>query len=166
LRHYVQDTSEDIRISLLSRSGHQDLYITLGENKYPTNETYDFTTKFMHGANYQQGKAILLPMALLANTNPACKDLGYAENEACVLQIAVYCSEEKGQQCLGSIEIDYESRTPKRVYSGQVKHAIMQDSDSKHYYFMSLQEPQDTEDIFAVLNIIGGSGDADLYLSV
>ena len=66
--------------------------MTIGDT-LPTNETYDFTTKFMKGSNYINGKALLLPIALLQNTNAACKDLGYAEDQACVINIAVYCSE-------------------------------------------------------------------------
>ena len=68
-----------------------DLYISVGQKRSVSNDSYDFTSKFMKAGNYQQGKALLLPMALIANTNPACKDLGYAEEEACVLQIAVLC---------------------------------------------------------------------------
>lgn len=78
----------------------------------------------MKGGNYMNGKALLLPIALLQNTNEACKDLGYAEDQACVINIAVYCSEMT--VCLGQIELDYESRTPRRVYPGQTKHALMQ----------------------------------------
>jgi hypothetical protein len=162
LRHYVQDTSEDIRVSLLSRSGHQELYVTVGGQKVPTNETYDFTTRFMKGGNYKQGKALLLPTALLANTNPACRDLGYAEEEACVLQLAVHCA-ETAANCSGQVEIDYESKTPRRVYSGQTKHALLQ-PDSKNYYFMSVSAP--AEDIFAVMSTVSGSGDADLFVTV
>jgi hypothetical protein len=73
LRHYVQeDTSGgDIRLSLLSSAGNQDLYVTVGnkdkdgKKRRPSNETYDFTTKFMQGGNYMNGKALLLPMMLL-----------------------------------------------------------------------------------------------------
>lgn len=65
-------------------------------------------------------KALLLPIALLQNTNAACKDFGYTEDEACVLYIGVYCSEQS--RCEGEIELDYESKTPKRIYSGQTKH--------------------------------------------
>ncbi len=72
--------------------------MTVG-NSIPTNETYNFTTKFMKGGNYMNGKALLLPIALLQNTNSACKDLGYAEEEACVINIAIYCSEYS--TCLG-----------------------------------------------------------------
>jgi hypothetical protein len=91
VRHYVQDTTEDIRLSLLSKQGHQDLYVSVG--KKPNITDYEFTSKFMKGGNYMQGKALLLPIALLQNTNSACKDLGYAEQDACVLYIAVYCME-------------------------------------------------------------------------
>lgn len=102
-------------------------------------------------------------MALLANTNPACRDLGYAEEESCVLQIAVHCQDEK-QACSGSIELDYESVTPRRIYSGQTKHAILQ-ADSKHYFYMNVQQP--AQDIFAVMSELSGDqGDADLYITV
>jgi hypothetical protein len=118
-RHYVQDTTEDIRISLMSKVGAQDIYVALGGSlagKRPDNISYDFTTKFMKGGNYMNGKALLLPIALLQNTNSACKDLGYAEEESCILYIGIQCMESI--QCLGEIEVDYESRTPKRIYSG------------------------------------------------
>lgn len=59
----------------------------------PDNITYDFTTKFMKGGNYLNGKALLLPIALLKNSNPSCSDLGYAEDDPCVLYIAIYCQE-------------------------------------------------------------------------
>jgi hypothetical protein len=45
----------------------------------------------MKGSNYKNSKALLLPIALLQNTNAACKDFGYAEDEACILYIGVYC---------------------------------------------------------------------------
>ena len=44
------------------------------------------------------------------------KYFGYTEEEACVLYIGVYCSETT--KCEGEIELDYESKTPKRIYSG------------------------------------------------
>jgi hypothetical protein len=97
-RHFVQDTSDDIRISLMSKNGHQDLYVSLGADagggRNPNSTNYDFTSKFMKGGNYMNGKALLLPIALLQNTNSACKDFGYAEEEPCVLYIGVYCSDQ------------------------------------------------------------------------
>jgi hypothetical protein len=114
----------------------------------------------MKGGNYMNAKALLLPIALLQNTNSACKDFGYTEEEACVLYIGVYCSETT--KCEGEIELDYESKTPKRIYSGQTKHQIMQ-SSSVNYYYLTVNEDS-VGDIVAVLtNLVN---DADLYVQI
>jgi hypothetical protein len=68
-RHFVQDTTDDIRISLMSKSGSQDLFVSLGltpsGGRNPNSTSYDFTSKFMKGGNYMNAKALLLPIALL-----------------------------------------------------------------------------------------------------
>jgi hypothetical protein len=125
----VQDTTEDIKISLLSKNGaHMDLYVSLGKTasggRNPINDSHDFSTRFMKGGNYMNAKTLVLPIALLQNTNAACKDFGYAEDDPCVLYIGVNCQE--ATKCEGEIELDYESKTPKRIYPGQTKHQIMQ----------------------------------------
>lgn len=70
-----------------------DLFISLGSSEpsshTPNETTHDFTSKYMRGGNYVNSKGIILPIALLQNTNSACKDFGYAENQACVLYIGV-----------------------------------------------------------------------------
>jgi len=70
-----------------------DLFVNLGSSNesshHPTNLSFEFSTKFMKGGNYMNSKALLVPIALLQNTNPACKDFGYAEDQACVLYIGV-----------------------------------------------------------------------------
>lgn len=92
--------------------------------------------------------------------NPACKDLGYAEDEACVLYIAVSCQDTV--LCSGEVEVDYESHTPRRISPGKTKHSIMYD-DYINYYYMTMT-PSSLQDLFAVMTPL--SGDADLYVSV
>jgi hypothetical protein len=74
-----------------------DVYVSLGltasGGRTPTNASHDFSTRFMKGGNYMNAKALLLPIALLQNTNSACKDFGYAEEDPCVLYIGVNCQE-------------------------------------------------------------------------
>jgi len=136
------------------------LGLTASGGRNPNSTSYDFTSKFMKGGNYMNAKALLLPIALLQNTNSACKDFGYTEEEACVLYIGVYCSETT--KCEGEIELDYESKTPKRIYSGQTKHQIMQ-SSSVNYYYLTVNEDS-VGDIVAVLtNLVS---DADLYVQI
>ena len=117
----MQETSDDIRISVMSNSGSMDLYINVGTSdpvsQSPNNTNFEFSTKYMKGGNYMNSKSILLPIALLQNTNAACKDFGYAEDQSCVIYIGVQCADQKGE-CDGQIELDYESKTPKRVYPG------------------------------------------------
>ena len=94
------------------------MYVTVSPNKTlpPTNETYDFTTKFLRGGNYAHGKSLFLPIALLKTLNPACIDLGYATEGNCILYISVYCQDTSS--CSSDIEVDYESDVPRKVYSG------------------------------------------------
>jgi len=62
------DTTDDIRITLMNTQGQMDLYINLGgsvNGRKPTNESHEFTSKYMKGGNFKNSKAILLPIALL-----------------------------------------------------------------------------------------------------
>ncbi len=149
----------------MSSQGQMDLFINVGTNDTashkPDNQHHDFTSKYMVGSNYMNSKAILLPIALLQNTNSACKDFGYAESDSCVLYIGVQCIEKQGE-CEGQFELDYETKTPKRVYPGQTKHQIMF-KDSVNYYYLTLTV--DTiSDLVAVLTPM--VGDADLYVQI
>ena len=161
LKHYIQDLS-DLRVSLLAH-GHQDIFISAHPSlPHPTNDTYDFTTKFLKGGNYQTGKSILLPMPLLQKSNPSCVDLGYTEKtDPCVIYIGIYCQE--ASECQSQVEIDYESSTtPKRLYSGQIKHAVML-KESQNYYYMSVNK-ETAADLFAILE--PHVGDADLFVNI
>lgn len=91
LRHFILDNTQDIKLSLIT-TGHQDIFVSANpNNKNPTNETADFTTKYQTGSNFAKGKTLLIPMKLVINKNPSCKDLGYAEEDPCVIYIGIYC---------------------------------------------------------------------------
>lgn len=88
--------------------------------KQPTDKDYEFTTKFLKGDSYSKGKTLIIPSELIKKNNAACVDLGYAETEACILHIGIFCAES--YDCSSEIEIEYESKVPKKLYSGQRKH--------------------------------------------
>lgn len=55
--------------------------------------------------------------------NPSCVDLGYAEDEPCVIHIGLYCNQDSG--CDGTFSIEYESDVPTLIQVGQSKHSTM-----------------------------------------
>lgn len=83
----------------MSSSGSIDLYINVGssDSHTPNSTNFEFSTKYMKGGNYMNSKSILLPIALLQNTNAACKDFGYAEDQSCVIYIGVQCANQKSE---------------------------------------------------------------------
>eukprot|EP00347_Sterkiella_histriomuscorum_P020253 403338511 len=151
-QHYVLDNTQDIRISLITQ-GHQDIFVSANPNvKDPKNETADFSTKYQRGGNYTKGKTLIIPMDLIIQKNDACKDLGYAENNKCVLYVSVYCQDTKG--CSSQIELEYDTQQPRRIYSGQSKHTIMS-NESFGLYYISVNQ-KETSDVFAVLQTMTG----------
>lgn len=83
---------------------------------HPNETNYEFTTKFMKGDNFAKGKTLIIPAELIKKNNLACVDLGFAESEPCILYIGVYCLEST--ECTAQIELEYESKVPKKLYSG------------------------------------------------
>lgn len=50
-------------------------------------------------SSFTKGKAIFLVSELMQFINPACKDLGYAEEGICVIYIGIQCNEQSND-CL------------------------------------------------------------------
>ena len=84
--------------------------------------------------------------------NPACKDLGYAEEDPCVIYIGIQCQDST--KCESQIELEYDSMNAKRIYAGQTKHSQMH-KDSFTFYYLSLSKDE-VEDVFAVLQPLTG----------
>ena len=96
MRHYVVDNAEDIRISVVTQ-GHQELFVIAQPNKANFSlENADFSTKALKGQNYERGKTLLVPMKELKAKNPACEDLGFAEENPCALNIGLFCMSKAG----------------------------------------------------------------------
>jgi hypothetical protein len=49
--------------------------------------------------------------------NPACNDLGYAEEEPCVLYVGILCKEQSGCPSV-KVELEYEDNRPKKLTTG------------------------------------------------
>jgi len=55
-------------------------------------------------------------MDLIKSLNPSCLDLGYADEEPCMLHIGIWCMDRN--DCESLVELEYDTKMPKRVYSG------------------------------------------------
>ena len=77
--------------------------MALGRTK-PTNESYDYTTKGGNG----KWKQVIVEWSKV-------EEKKMLEDEEVVVWIGVWCGEKGG--CLGQIEVDYEGKEPKRIYS-------------------------------------------------
>jgi len=153
-RHYVVDNEQDIRIAVVTH-GHQELFVVADPAKAELSlDSADFSTKTLKGENYEKGKTLLVPMQALKAKNPACEDLGFADDNPCVLYVGLYCMSKAGEDCQAQIELEYDTKTPKRVYPGQYKHSIMA-NDSFTYYYMVITKEQ-IQPIFAHLMPLTG----------
>jgi len=109
------DDESNVKISLIS-NGQQDILVSVNQsNPKPDTEHFDFTTRFLSGENFTEGKSLLLSMDELALINPACANLEFYESP-CILYIAVYCRESKG--CDSRINLEYENFRPKKALVG------------------------------------------------
>ncbi|CDW71154.1 UNKNOWN [Stylonychia lemnae] len=157
LKHYILDNTQDVRLYLITK-GHQDIFVSGHPSKqYPSSEEHDFTTRFQRGENFGRGKALIVPMNLLKEINPSCKDLGYAEDSPCAIYISIYCSDLNG--CNAQIELEYDTKQAKRLYSGQQKHTLMS-NDSYSTYYIPVKK-QNITDVFGVLQPLVG----DVYMT-
>ena len=99
------------------KSINADFFVSLQpQNKRPTSETNDYSTTSIVGSNYHGGKTLQIPSFELENKNPSCKDSGFSEDQPCAIYIGVLCESIWG--CKLTMEIDYSTDKPRRVYSG------------------------------------------------
>lgn len=64
---------------------------------------------------------MFLSGALMKTVNPACVDLGYAEEDTCVIYIGVQCNEDS--DCQSQLTLDYENDLPKKIVAGSPRHS-------------------------------------------
>ena len=60
--------------------GQLDLFVTANSSLHkPNADNYHFTTKFQSGGSFTNGKSLLINSTAIKTFNPACSDMGYAE---------------------------------------------------------------------------------------
>lgn len=91
--------------------------------------------------------------------NPACVDLGFAEEESCVMYIGIECDEDS--QCLPELSVEYQNSLPKKVVSGSPRHSSLE-AGSYSYYYLTVAK-KGLADVYAVLMPI--VGDLDLFVN-
>lgn len=99
---------------------------------------------------------------MIKNLNPACLDLGYSEEQSCVIYLSILCKEHNGCKDI-QIELEYENSRPKKIAMGTQKHGALTVGES-NYYYVTISPNSNVEEINAVLQPL--NGDVQLFASM
>mmetsp|Transcript_1120 Transcript_1120/g.690 ORF Transcript_1120/g.690 Transcript_1120/m.690 type:complete len:130 (+) Transcript_1120:689-1078(+) len=88
-------------------------------------------------------------------------DESLGNGSSCLLTVGVHCLDEKG--CDGKVTLEYEDSRPKQALFGSPVHFLLQ-SDKWTYYYVTVEVPALTADLYGVLTPLRGDG--ELYANI
>jgi len=87
-KHYISQVDKGISLYLTALNGSPQLFVSLDpKNQKPNSDNYNVIAY----SQQDQGRSMTISSDFLKSKNPACDDLGLAEEDSCVVYMGVYC---------------------------------------------------------------------------